>query len=97
MARIGGTFTAKPATRLLGCQPSSSKFVPHLCAPRTIPEIAHAARGIVRLEPIVAVGAQAAKQPEYERDEIPSVHRYGRRRSRDAATFLAEPSDSIRN
>src|SRR6516164_5746194 len=32
-------------TRLLGCQPSSSEFVPHLYALRTISEIAYAARG----------------------------------------------------
>ena len=58
-------------TRLLGCQPSSSEFVPHLYALRTISEIAYAARGIVRVEAMGAVGAQAAERAEPERDESP--------------------------
>jgi hypothetical protein len=52
------------------------------------------ARGIVRIEPVVAFGAQAAELAEPECVVVPSMRRdvVGDGRWRDAARFQAEPT-----
>ena len=83
MARIGSTFTADqqfdPFTRM-------PAFLIGVCTapvrpPHNIRNRVRRTEGIVRVEPIVAVGAQAVERAEPERDEIVSVPRYGRRLS----------------
>ena len=55
------------------------------------------ARGIVGVEPVVAVGAQAAERAEPERGEIASVRHdmVGNGRRRDAACLQAQPAQRL--
>jgi hypothetical protein len=71
MARIGSTFTADQQFESF-TQPSSSDFAPHPARPpHNIRNCVRRTGGIVRVEAIGAVGAQAAERAEPERDESP--------------------------
>src|SRR6516165_10920641 len=80
MARIGSTFAADQQFESFTRMPAFGVCTAPVRPPHNIRNCVRRTGGIVRVEAMGAVGAQAAERAEPERDESP-LHRYGRRPS----------------